>query len=103
MSTPRQAMDIITGLLFRTCFLLAAGELNAATSHERMAYAVYQRYYNDQKASWGRMGLPPFKDIKNDTTKKCIEVFPERLSNALKLHLKALEEQNKKDENSKQE
>ncbi|HRU01670.1 MAG TPA: hypothetical protein P5239_08215, partial [Victivallales bacterium] len=95
MSTPRQAMDIISGLLYRTCFLLAAGEVNSASSHERLAFAVYQRYYRDQKHSWGRMGLPPFKEIKNDITQTCIKLFPEKLSNALKLQLKILENENR--------
>lgn len=98
MPTPKHAMDIISGLLFRTCLMLASGEINAAYSHERMAYAVYQRYYQERKSSWKRTGLPPFNEIKNSTTQKCIEIFPEKLSKALQIQLKSLEAQNKKND-----
>ncbi len=103
MSSPRQAMDIISGLVYRSCFLLAAGERNSSASHERMAEAVYKRYYADQKVSWGRMGLPPFDTIKNDIVKKCIEIFPERTAKALKQQLEILEFENKSIERKKEE
>ncbi len=97
MSTAKQAMDIISGLIYRSCYLLAAGDRNAAAAHERIGDAVYRRYYSDQKASWGRTGLPPFNKIKNDVTKKCLEIFPEKISKMLSQQLSQIESEKKLD------
>ncbi len=95
MATPRQAMSIISGLIYRACNLLAAGERDAAAAHEKMAAAVYARYRSEQKDTWVRMGLPPFETIKSDITQKCIEGFPEKISLMLRAELENIENERK--------
>jgi hypothetical protein len=103
MSSPRQAMDIISGLIFRSCYLLAGGDKDAAFAHERLASIVYKKYYSDQKESWGRTGLPPFDKIKNDITQKCIELFPPNISALFQDQLKNMQSEKKADEKLEKE
>jgi hypothetical protein len=94
-STPRQAMDIIGGLLFRSCYLLAGGDNDAAAAHEKLAALVYKKFFFEQKGAWGRTGLPPYDKIKKDITLKCLENFPPNLSLVLKNALKIIQSENK--------
>lgn len=85
----QQAMDIVGGLIFRSCFFLVYGEHEAAVSHERLARFVYYRYKLSRK-DWVRTGLPEYSKIKDEMTQNCLKNFPKPLAENLKW---ALEEE----------
>ncbi|OGV47298.1 MAG: hypothetical protein A2017_09070 [Lentisphaerae bacterium GWF2_44_16] len=87
-STPKQANDIISGLIFRSCYYLAYGDATAALAHEKLARLVYNRYQKDQSASLKRTGLAPFNQLKDKVTQACLKNFPPALAELLKAQLK---------------
>jgi len=90
-ATPRQAMFLIDGLIYQSCVFLAYGEHEAAVAHERLAARVYRIYYRSQEASWGRMGLPPFAEIKQRRAEFCLANFPPPLAESLRRQLQAIQ------------
>jgi len=86
-ATPKQANDIVAGLLFRSCNFLVYGDMDAALAHERLAKFVYDRYMRDQADSAGRMGLAPYNQIKEKVTQTCLKNFPPALAKVLQFQL----------------
>ena len=67
-ATTRQASDLITGLIYRSCFMAAAGEEDAALGNLNLAKSIYNIYHKEQASTWERVGLPPFDEIKKTIT-----------------------------------
>lgn len=88
--TMKQVMDIIGGLVFRSLYFLSYGDTDAAASHEKLAQGIYMHYKQSQNESWGRVGLPPYPDIKLKIVDNCLANFPKPVSDSLR---SALEEQ----------
>ncbi len=89
-ATMKQANDIVSGLLYRSCYYLAYGDIEAASAHEKLAKLVYERYQRDQSGSEKRTALAPFGKIKNIVTKNCLKSYPPALSKILKAQLEQL-------------
>ncbi|MBN1864808.1 MAG: hypothetical protein JW808_07905 [Victivallales bacterium] len=66
-ATPQQAYDLLSGLLFRSMYMAAAGEQEQAEGHLNLANSIYNIYQDQQKDTQVRMGLEPFDDIKKAT------------------------------------
>ena len=64
-ATPQQAYDIISGLLYRSYYMAAAGESEQAEGHLKLAKSIYNIYQEEQKETQIRMGLEPFDEINN--------------------------------------
>jgi hypothetical protein len=90
-ATPRQAMFLIDGLIYQSCVFLAYGEHEAAVAHERLAARVYRIYYRSQEASWARMGMPPFAEIKQRRAEFCLTNFPPPMAASLRRQLQAIQ------------
>lgn len=101
--SPKQAMDIVGGLIFETCNFLAYGEIDAAILREKLARNVYLIYKKDHTTDWSRVGLPPYPLIKDRITKSCLENFPPPLSESLRNQLKNLRMQNNESEGNQRE
>ncbi len=96
-ATPKQANDVISGLLFRACNFLVYGDIDAALAHEKLARFVYNRYMKENADVKGRTGLADYAKIKENVTRACLEKFPPPLAKILQAQLdqqkaKALEE-----------
>jgi hypothetical protein len=100
-ATLKQANNIVSGLIYRSCNFLVYGDINAAAAQERMARFVYRHYQKEQADVKARMGLGNFKEIKSNIIKSCLKNWPPKLSTLLKAQLKTLE--NQKQENLKEE
>lgn len=99
-ATPKQANDIISGLLFRSCNFLVYGDIDAALAHERLARFVYDRYMKEQAGVEGRMGLSPYNQIKAKVTESCLKNFPPPLAKILQAQIdqqKALKAEREKE------
>jgi hypothetical protein len=86
----KQVMDIIGGLIFRSLYFLSYGDTDTAASHEKLAQGIYLHYKQSQNESWGRVGLPPYSEIKQKILDNCLANFPKPVSESLR---SALEEQ----------
>ncbi len=89
-ATPKQANDIISGLLYRCCNFLAFGDIDAALSHEKLARFVYNRYMTENADVKGRTGLASYNKIKESVTKTCLEKFNPAMAKALKFQLEQM-------------
>ena len=70
-ATVKQAMDLISGLIFKSCYMASCGETDSAIGHINLAKSIYNIYYTDHETTWDRVGLPPFDEMK----KSMINVF----------------------------
>lgn len=96
-ATMKQANDIVSGLLFRSCYYLVYGDPAAYESHEKLARLVYTRYQNDQSGVQARTGLAPFNEIKSNVIKTCLKNFPPEIANILETQIKAQQKEAKKE------
>lgn len=83
-ATLKQANDIISGLIYRSCYYFAYGDADAALAQEKLARLVYNRYQKDQSGALKRVGLAPFNQMKSNITQACIKSFPPALAEGLK-------------------
>ncbi len=68
-ATLQQALMLLGNILRNSLRLLAFGDYEGALGQEKVAklvYAIYAKQYSDVK---GRVGLPPYKQIKSTVTK----------------------------------
>lgn len=63
-ATVNQAMDLIGGLIYRSCYMAANGEEDGAIGHLNLAKSIYNIYYKEHESTWQRVGLPPFEEMK---------------------------------------
>lgn len=91
-ATMRQAHDIISGLIYRSCFFLAYGDHAAAEAHERLAKFVYQRYQRSNEGALERVGLPPFSEMKSRITQGCLRNFPPALRKNLSFAIEQMKD-----------
>ena len=72
-ATIKQASDMVAGLIYRSCFLAAGGEEDAALGNLNMAESIYNIYYKENESTWKRLGLPSFDEIKKTITQVFIK------------------------------
>jgi len=96
-ATMKQANDMVSGLLFRSCYYLVYGDNTAYESHEKLARLVYTRYQNDQAGVQKRTGLAPFNEIKSNIIKTCLKNFPPDIAKILETQIKAQQAAAKKE------
>lgn len=96
-ATLKQANDMVSGLLFQSCYYLVYGDLAAYESHEKLARLVYTRYQSDQSGVETRKGLAPFNDIKTNVIKTCLKNFPPDIANILETQIKAHQKEAKQE------
>ena len=86
-ATPKQANDIISGLLYRSCNYLVYGDMDAALAHERLARFVYNRYMKEHEDTKERTGLAAYAKIKEAVTQSCLRNFAPPLAKILQAYL----------------
>jgi hypothetical protein len=97
-ANPKQANDIISGLIFRSINFLVFGDIDAAISYERRARMVYNLYMRENADVAGRTGLVPYNELKSSITKSCLENFPKPLADILRAQLEAQKAREKEKE-----
>jgi hypothetical protein len=83
----KKATDIISGLIFRSCYFIAYGDDDAALAGERMARYIYNAYQLNNQDTRTRTGLAPYREIKNTATAACIKSLPPVVAEILKARL----------------
>ncbi len=83
----KKATDIISGLIFRSCYFIAYGDDDAALASERMARYIYNTYQLSHQDTQVRVGLASYREIKNTATATCIKSLPPVLAEILKSRL----------------
>ncbi len=94
-ATPKQANDIISGLIYRSINFLVYGDVDAAISYERKARMVYNAYMKENSDVSGRTGLVAYPKLKNAITQSCLKNFPGPLKKILEKQLEAQKERTK--------
>lgn len=102
-ATMKQAMDIITGLLYRFCSFLAYGDYKAANAHEGLARFAYRLYMKSQDGVHDRTGLPEFQAMKKDVIKSCLKNFPPVLAGNLQHAIENLKQEKDTDKEKEKE
>jgi len=90
-----QAKMAIDGLLFQSFRWWAAGQDERSGRLLRLAARVWQQYQKDSDLAIERMGLPPFKVLKEDAKMQALAVLPPALRQRLKDRLTPIEESGK--------
>ena len=88
-ANPKQANDIISGLIFRSINFLVFGDIDAAISYERRARMVYNLYMRENADVAGRTGLVAYNELKSSITQSCLDNFPKPLADILRAQLDA--------------
>lgn len=83
----KKATDIISGLIFRSCYFIAYGDDDAALASERMARYIYNSYQLNNQDIQVRQGLASYREIKNIATATCIKSLPPVMAEILKARL----------------
>lgn len=86
-ATFKQAHAMISHLIYRSCLLMAYGDIPSASAHLKLARLAYSKYERTYKGSLSRVGLPPFDAMKAEITKACIENFPPEISKMLQAQI----------------
>ena len=86
-ASSKKATDIISGLIFRSCYFIAYGDDDAALASERMARYIYNAYQISHQDILTRTGLASYRDIKNTATATCIKTLPPVVAEILKSRL----------------
>ncbi len=86
--THKQIMRVVTSLIERSAFALANGEHEAAEKYLQMSEQIYKLYgmKNSSEEQKKRLALPPFEELKKNTTRTLIHAIPE-LEASLKAEL----------------
>lgn len=74
-ATAKQAYVLVTGLIYRSLYLAASGEQEAAVSHLKLAKSIYRIYQSENKKTQVRQGMEPFNEIQKNVT----QAFKKRL------------------------
>lgn len=83
--TMEQTMNLVSGLLFRTCYYFAYGDTTAAAAHLALAKKIYTMYqkYQIEMDNVKRLALPPFSVMKDRITRNCLDSFAPALAKNL--------------------
>lgn len=87
-ANPKQAGEIIYGLIFSSIRYLLYNDHDAAVAHERIARYVYN-YYVTNIGNTARMKIPEFKAIKRAAVESCIRTSPPGVAALLKAKIDA--------------
>lgn len=87
-ANPKQASEIISGLIFRSIYYLVANDNDAAVANERIARYIYN-YYVTNIGNNARMKIPAFKELKRTMVENCMRTFPPALTALLKAKIDA--------------
>jgi hypothetical protein len=90
-ATSKKATDAISGLIYRSCYFLTYGDMDAALAQERIAKYIYRKYMQDNMDIRDRTGLAPYSEIKMAVVKGCIKSFPPAVSTIFKAKLEELD------------
>ena len=93
----KQAQDLIGGMVFKACMLLAYGDVTAADSNLRMAEICYNRYNSSRPEN--RVQLLPFAQMKAEIAKTVMKNLPAEFAARLKGYA-AYEVQEKKEKDA---
>jgi hypothetical protein len=83
----KRATEVISGLIYRSCYFLAYGDDDAALASEKMARYIYNSYQLQNSDIKERVGLAAYKEIKNAVVANCIKSLPPVLGEVLKARL----------------
>lgn len=83
----KRATEVISGLIYRSCYFLAYGDDDAALASEKMARYIYNSYQMQNSDVKERVGLAAYREIKNVVTANCIKNLPPVLAEVLKARL----------------
>jgi hypothetical protein len=84
----KKATDIVSGMIYRSCNYLIYGDDDAAVANERMARYIYTTYQQNNADVKVRVGLAPYRDIKNSVVSNLLKNYPPAISEILKQRLK---------------
>ena len=87
-ANPKQASEIISGLIFRSIYYMLGNDNDAAVANERIARYIYN-YYVTNIGNNARMKIPPFKELKRTMVENCMRTFPPALTALLKAKIDA--------------
>ena len=87
-ANPKQASEIISGLIFRSIYYMLGNDNDAAVANERIARYVYN-FYVTNIGNNARMKIPPFKELKRTMVENCMRTFPPELTARLKAKIDA--------------
>ena len=82
----KQANDMISGIIFRSCILLGYGDKTAADAHLQLARMAYNRYMKDMGTET-RTKLPPFSQMTSEIAQACIRNLPGTIADRIKAQL----------------
>lgn len=83
----KRATEVISGLIYRSCYFLAYGDDDAALASEKMARYIYNSYQLQNSDIKERVGLAAYKEIKSAVVTNCIKSLPPVLGEVLKARL----------------
>jgi hypothetical protein len=83
----KRATEVISGLIYRSCYFLAYGDDDAALASEKMARYIYNTYQLQNSDIKERVGLAAYKEIKKAVVTNCIKSLPPVLGEVLKARL----------------
>ena len=87
-ANPKQASEIISGLIFRSIYYMLGNDNDAAVANERIARYIYN-FYVTNIGNNARMKIPPFKELKRTMVENCMRTFPPELTALLKAKIEA--------------
>ncbi len=87
-ANPKQASEIISGLIFRSIYYMLGNDNDAAVANERIARYIYN-YYVTNIGNNARMKIPPFKELKRTMVENCMRTFPPAMTALLKAKIDA--------------
>jgi hypothetical protein len=94
-ATTKKATDAISGLVYRSCYYLTYGDMDAALAQERIAKYIYKKYMISNADTKDRTGLAPYSEIKKAVVEGCIKSFPPVVSTIFQAKLKELDARKK--------
>lgn len=87
-ANPKQASEILSGLIFRSINYMLYNDNDAAVANERIARYVYN-YYVTNIGNTDRMKIPAYAEIKRSVVENCLKMFPPALGELLKAKIAA--------------
>ena len=87
-ANPKQASEIISGLIFRSIYYMLGNDNDAAVANERIARYIYN-FYVTNIGNNARMKIPAFKELKRTMVENCMRTFPPAVAALLKAKIDA--------------
>lgn len=87
-ANPKQASEILSGLIFRSINYMLYNDNDAAVANERIARYIYN-YYVKNIGDTARMKIPPYREIKRSVVENSLKMFPPALGDLLKAKIAA--------------